>query len=80
MTYSLSLTGPPSGYLPTPVEVLTVDDSVGRQLGNTLNGQNLAMSEGTQFLCLKPDGSSAYYTFDAERSLPGSPVLKAVGP
>ena len=80
MTYSLSLTGAPSGYLPTPAKVLTVDDSVGRKLDSTLNGQNLAMSDGTQFLCQKSDGSQAWYTFDAERSTPGNLVLRAVGP
>ena len=75
MTYSLAVTGAPADQLPNAVATLTVDDSVAR-----LGGMANAMQLNTQFLCKKPDGSSAYYTYDAERSTPGNPVLRAVSP
>ena len=44
-----------------------------------VGGQQNAMMTGTQVLCKKPDGSQAYFTIDAERSIPGvSIILKAV--
>lgn len=76
MTYSLAVKGAPASSLPNAVQNLTTDDSVSQTPGDVAN----AMSLNTQFLCKKPDGSSAYYTYDAERSTPGNPVLKAVGP
>lgn len=75
MTYSLAVTGAPADQLPNAVATLTVDDTVARP-----GGMASAMQLGTQFLCKKPDGSSAYFTYDAERSTPSNPVLKAVGP
>lgn len=37
-------------------------------------GQQLAMSQGVNFLCKGPDGQQRLYRIDAERSLPGGPV------
>ena len=71
-TYSLAVTGQPadSRY---GVSSVKVGDSVGP------DGLHMAaMANNTQILCQKPDGSSAWYTLDAERSLPGAVVLKAV--
>jgi hypothetical protein len=73
-TYSQSLAGL-NQTLFEP-KVLTVNDAqapVGAQQG--------AMSDGVTFLCKNPDGSKAWYTFDAERSLPGQPpILRALFP
>jgi len=44
----------------------------------TAGGIAYAMSQNTPLLCKAPDGSLQYFTLDAERSLPGSPVLKRV--
>lgn len=74
MTYSVAVTGAPADSEPA-TKTLTVDDTVSRP-----GGMALAMQLGTQFLCKKPDGSSAYFMYDAERSTPSNPVLKAVGP
>ena len=40
--------------------------------------QAYAMQTGLPIFCKNPDGSQSYYTIDAERSLPGAVVLKAV--
>jgi hypothetical protein len=73
-TYSQSLAGL-NQTLFEP-KVLTVNDAqapVGAQQG--------AMSDGVTFLAKNPDGSQSWYTFDAERSLPGQPpILRALFP
>ena len=75
MTYSLAVKGAAADSLPNAVQTLTVADTVALP-----GGMANAMMLGTPFLCKKPDGSSAYFTYDAERSTPSNPVLKAVGP
>ena len=71
-TYSLAATGQLSGSL-FAVATEKVGDSAG-----LIGSQKLAMAQNTQILCKNPDGSQSYYTLDAERSLPGAVVLKAV--
>lgn len=71
-TYSLAATGQLSGSL-FAVATEKVGDSAG-----LIGSQQLAMAQNTQVLCKNPDGSQSYYTLDAERSLPGAVVLKAV--
>ena len=69
MTYSLSITGLNANHRFT-VENLTLSDS------NAMpGGMQLAMAQGTSFLCQRPDGSQAFYRLDAERSTPSVPVL-----
>jgi len=74
MTYSLSITGVGANQSGT-VKVLTLADTQALP-----GGQQLAMAQGTAFLCKNPDGSSSYYRLDAERSTPSTPVLIAIGP
>lgn len=72
-TYSLGLTGVPADNPAQPLS-LTVDDAVGRA-GSMAN----AMQNKTQFLAKGVDGVTRWYTYDAERSIPGvSRVLKRV--
>ena len=73
-TYSQSLAGlnqtmyEPKGW--------TVND-----LQAPVGAQQLAMSDGLQFLVKGPDGAQRLYVFDAERSIPGQPpILVPVGP
>lgn len=69
MTYSLSVTGLNANHKFT-VTTLTLSDA------NALaGGQQMAMSQGTQFLCKGPDGGERLYRLDAERSTPSVPVL-----
>ena len=78
MTYSIAITG---AQADNPVQPLnnTVDDTVARP-----GGQERACRTGEQFLVLLPDGSSAYHTYDAGRTVPGmggdQRVLLRVGP
>ena len=72
MTYSLGATGSPADSL-FAVSSLKVGDAAG-----LLGSQKAAMASNAQILCKKPDGSQAYFTIDAERSLPGALVMKAV--
>ena len=74
MTYSLSITGVNANQSGT-VKLVTLSDANARA-----GGQQLAMAQGTYFLCKNPDGSSTYYRLDAERSTPSIPVLIATGP
>ena len=74
MTYSLSVTGVNANQNGT-LKVLTLADA-----NATAGAQQLAMAQGTYFLCKNPDGSSSYYRLDAERSTPSNPVLIAAGP
>lgn len=71
-TYSLAATGRLSGSL-FAVATEKVGDSAG-----LVGSQQRAMAQNSQVLCKNPDGSQSYYTIDAERSLPGAVVLKAV--
>lgn len=64
-TYSQSITGADVSNEFAP-KVLTIGDSVA---GTQARGQ--AMRLGTQFLVKGPDGSQAWYTYDAERNIPG---------
>lgn len=72
MTYSLAATGKRADQQ-FAVSTLSVGDAAG-----LLGSQQLAMAQNTQVLCKNPDGSQTYYTIDAERSLPGAVVLRAV--
>lgn len=71
-TYSLGATGTRADR-PLAANTVKVGDSAGRA-----GSRAYAMQTGTQILCKNPDGSQSYYTIDAERSLPGAVVLKAV--
>ena len=72
-TYSLGATGRRADS-PFVLNNIKIGDSAG-----LAGSQQLAMRTGVQVLCKNPDGSQSYYTFDAERSLPGGPVvMKAV--
>lgn len=64
-TYSLAITGVGAGNPFQPV-ALTIDDAYARP-----GSQALASSQGAPFLCKRPDGSSAWFVYDAERSIPG---------
>ena len=73
-TYSQSV----SGLNQTLFEpkILTVNDAQA-----PVGAQQNAMQNGLWFLAKNADGSSSWYTFDAERSVPGyPPVLRAVFP
>ena len=72
MTYSLGATGrrADSQFV---VNNIAVGDTAG-----VLGSQQNAMRNNSQVLCRNPDGSQSYYTLDAERSLPGALVMKAV--
>jgi hypothetical protein len=74
MTYSLSVTGLNANSAQA-AKPLTLSDDQGR-----IGGQQLAMAQGTYFLCKNPDGSQSYYRLDSHRSTPANPVLIAVGP
>lgn len=72
MTYSLGATGHAADAL-FGVDNVKIGDAAG--LAGTQQG---AMSQNTPVMCKRPDGSQAWFTIDAERSLPGAIVLKAV--
>ena len=71
-TYSLAATGQRADSL-YAIASVKVGDTAG-----LIGGQQSAMAANAQILCKNPDGSQSYYTLDAERSLPGAVVLKAV--
>ena len=71
-TYSLSVTGQRADQQ-FAASTLKVGDTVGP---DNLHMQSMRLN--TQILCKNPDGSQSYYTIDAERSLPGALVMKAV--
>jgi len=71
-TYSLAATGRRADS-PFALNNIKIGDSAG-----LAGSQQLAMSDNSQILCQRPDGSQAWFTIDAERSLPGAVVLKAV--
>lgn len=81
-TYSLAQTGLQSGYV-TPTEILTASDDVVPVVGTTLvvgtaGGMYNAMQQNTPFLAKRPDGSTIWVTYDAERSTPTVPIFKPV--
>ena len=71
-TYSLGVTGKRADQ-DFAVSTLKVGDTVGP---DNLHAQSMQLN--TQILCKNPDGSQSWYTIDAERSLPGALVMKAV--
>jgi hypothetical protein len=73
-TYSLAITGVPASNPQQPQDLILAD-TVAR-----VPAQQSAMRQGLQFLAKGPDGAQRWYTFDAERSTPALPVLKAVSP
>lgn len=77
-TYSLGVTAAPADQQ-SGVETLTLPDSACQgATANNLGGlQYEAMTNGQMF-CKRADGSFGWYTLDAERSTPTTPVLKAV--
>jgi hypothetical protein len=84
-TYSQSITGVNAGARYNAVKTVQVGDA--DAAGNALNAvadglsQQGVMQRGNQILCKNPDGSQSWYTIDAERSVPGGPlVMRAVGP
>lgn len=69
-TYSLSVTamdGSNTRFTPAP---LTIGDSAGR-----VGGQLNAMSDGSQILCKRADGSLGWFTIDPTRSVPGGSLV-----
>jgi hypothetical protein len=79
-TYSLAITGcladNPQASRSETAGLYTVGDSVARH-GSIRNACML----GTPFLAKGPDGGVAWYTYDAERSRAGGPlVLLRVSP
>ena len=72
-TYSQAVTGrrADSQFTPTVVQV-------GDTGGGTPGLQQSSMATGLQILCKNRDGSQSWYTIDAERSIPGTLVMKAV--
>lgn len=81
-TYSLGITGLRADATPYVPETLTIGDSaiIGNQVSDPgrFGAMGYTMMTGAQFLCKRNDGSQGWYTYDAERSTPSVPVLKAV--
>ena len=73
MTYSLGATGRRADETTNVVNTVKIGDAAG-----LIGSQQNAMQNNAQVLCKNPDGSESWYTIDAERSLPGAIVLKAV--
>ena len=72
-TYSLAATGAPADNPALPLS-LDPEDSVSRQ-----GSRAAAMANNTPFLARGPDGGERWYTYDAERTIPGAlNVLKLV--
>lgn len=66
-TYSQSVFGIYAGS-PFVAQVIEINDA-----NATVGAQQNALQTGTQILCKRPDGSTGYYTIDAERYVPGQP-------
>jgi len=83
-TYSLSATGVVAGgFQLNTAKIYDIPDlsSSGIQSGAVGGGgQANAMRIGDQMLVKRPDGSTGWYTFDAERSTVANPILIPVGP
>lgn len=71
-THSLAVTAVHSTKQGAPLSI-GVPDSAGRA-----GHLNYWASRGQQILCLNPDGSQSYYTFDAERSTTNNLVMRKV--
>lgn len=72
-SYSQSITGALAGNARAPnvsqtANIIDIDDVV----CNSTAAMQQAMRLNTPFLAQGPDGSQAWYTYDAERSIPGS--------
>lgn len=73
MTYSLANTGAtvsPQGRMagnPT----LPLNRQISDNVINSPGAEQNAMMLGAPFLVKRPDGSEAFYRYDAERSIPG---------
>jgi hypothetical protein len=83
MTFSLGLTGISANQRNSLNAELSVSDLDigGTQTGNYAPSLQSEMSRGTAILCKGPDGLLAYYTIDAERSIPGyPPIMRPLGP
>ena len=84
MTYSQSLTGSPIGVF-APNSTQLPDKGLSGNVvvqqcppGAFSGAAQQAMRLNDYLLCKNPDGSQAYYVYDAERSTPGKPVLRRV--
>lgn len=69
-TYSQSVLGYNGKHATYPVQVTKVGDTG----GGTPGLQASSMQTGLQILCQRPDGSKAWFTIDASRSIPGGPL------
>ena len=72
-TYSLAATGRRAHSTASVTNFVKIGDTAG-----LVGSQANAMQNGTPILCKNPDGGQSWYTIDAERSLPGAVVLKAM--
>ena len=74
MTYSLGITGVPAEnpFLPATLDISDQVEAGGQTLSavGAPAEQNM-MRLGLPVLCQGPDGQQAWYTYDAERSIPG---------
>lgn len=82
-TYSLATTGVRADNAVTTLKQVTLPDAAVPVSGVTIStatvgGMANAMKSGTAMLCKGADGSFNWYTLDAERSTPTTPVLKAM--
>jgi hypothetical protein len=86
MTYTLATVGWNANHRFPPTAITNVSTTVGLQ-DVTLSDANArapgaqqnAMMLGTQILCQTPSGGQAWFTIDAERSIPGyPPVMRRV--
>jgi hypothetical protein len=70
-TFSIGLTGVEADSKFQLANQLTIGDSA----CSSVAGEQKAMSLGTAFLVLMPDGSQVWHTYDAERSIPGGALV-----
>lgn len=77
-TYSLGVTGLRADTPFTTENITLPDSAVQGATNNNPNGLLYEMRNNTQILCKGPDGALKWYTLDAERSTPATPILKAV--
>ncbi len=82
-TYSLAINGLRSDQVPQTKTLVISDSNIQGRISSAPTASAFgaawtAMRNGSQVLCKNPDGSQSWYTYDAERSTPANPVLKAV--
>lgn len=69
-TYSIGITGAPVDnpkvFASPTLNSVDIPDSAATQ-----GSREMAMRLNTPILCRNPDGSQSYYTYDAERNIPG---------